>query len=462
MNISHQSIDKLNSVLTISIDKSDYKEKVEKTLNDYRKGASIKGFRKGHVPMSYVKRQFEKSIIFDEVNQLLQTGINDFIQKEKISILGNPLPKEQNDFDWDAETLNFEFELGLAPEFKVDLSKIKVDTYKIKVGEDEISKYVNNFAKRYGTIKSIDTVEEGNEINIKAQIKQLDKDKNIVEDGFNKETYLFTDELATPKKFIGKKVGDQVIVKIKDFSEDSSVLENILGLDAEEQKQFDGLIQVTINEVSKHEPATINQDLFDKIYGEGVVKDEMEFRNKVKEEAEKMYERETDTQMINDVIDALIKNTEFELPNEFLSRWLQYSSDKINSVEEATEQLKKEESALRYQLIESKLAEDFDLKVNYEDILNATRENIKNQMAILQFNLTDEDIENFVQRSIKNEKEFKKMEEQIFSDKLKKVFKENIKVKPKEISFDDFMKILDEKHAHHHHDHSHDHHEHNH
>lgn len=458
MNISHNSIDALNSQLTVSIDKSDYMDKVEKTLKTYKKNASVKGFRKGHVPMSYVRKQFEKSIIADEVNQLLQTGINDFIRKENISMLGNPLPIEQADFDWNADPLNFEFEIGLAPDFKVDLSKIKVDTYKIKVGEDEISKYVKNFSERYGAVKSIDKVADEGAVNIKVQIKELDKDKNEVQDGFENETYFFTDELAKASKFHNKKVGDKVVLKLNEISKEASVLENLLGMKADEQKDFDGLIQASIVEISVQEPAAIDQALFDKIYGEGTVKNEKEFRQKIQQEAEKMYARETDNYLVNEVVEALIKETKFELPNEFLSRWLHYSNDNIQSVEEAAERLKKEEEGLRYQLIESKIAEDFDVKVEYEEVLNAIRENIKNQMAMYgQFNLTDDDIENIVQSSAQNENEFRKISEQVFGDKMKKVFKDNVKAKEIEISFDDFMDMVEKKHSAKHHDHDHDH-----
>src|SRR5690606_5530508 len=237
MNITQNSTDNLNAVLSVTIEKEDYKEKVEKALNNYRKNASIKGFRKGQVPMSFVKKQFEKSIIFDEVNQLLQTGINDYIQKEKISILGNPLPKAQEELDWDADTLNFEFELGLAPDFKVDLSKIKAETYKIEVGEDEVQKYIDNFAKRFGSMKSLDKVEE--KANVKVQMTELDADKNPVE-GTEKDIFLFVDELAKPKKFIGKKVGDVVVVKAKEISEDALNLEQILSWTPEKVAEFDG------------------------------------------------------------------------------------------------------------------------------------------------------------------------------------------------------------------------------
>lgn len=466
MNISHNSIDELNSVLTVTIEKSDYSDKVEKTLNDYRKKASVKGFRKGHVPMSYVKKQFEKGIIYDEVNQLLQTGINDFIQKEKVSMLGNPLPKDNPDFDWDADTLNFEFEIGLAPEFKVDLSKIKVDAYKITVSEEEIDKYVKNFTERYGSIKSLDKVTDEPQVNVKVDITELDKDKNEVEDGIKKETYFFTDEMAKPKKVHGKKVGDKVVLKLNEISEDATAIENMLEIPADDQKDFEGFIEATITEISVNEPSPVDQTLFDKIYGEGAVKTEKEFRQKIKEEAEKMYEKETDNKMVNDAVEVLIKETKFDLPTDFLSRWLHYSNDRIETIEQAAEQLKKEEEGLRYQLIESKIAEDFDLKVEYDDVVNEIRENIKRQMAMYgQFNLSDEDIEGIVQSSVKNQTEFRRMSEQVFGEKLKKIFKENIKINTKAISFDDFVKMMDEERAKHQNDHQHDHdhdHEHHH
>ncbi len=461
MNITQNSIDDLNAVLTVTIEKNDYKEKVDKALNNYRKNATIKGFRKGQVPMSFVKKQFEKSIIFDEVNQLLQAGINDYIQKEKISILGNPLPKTQDDLDWDADTLNFEFELGLAPDFKVDLNKIKTETYKIEVNDEEIQKYVDNFAKRFGTMKTLEKVEEG--ANVKVLMKELDADKNEVE-GSEKESYLFVDELAKPKKFIGKKVGDVIVVKAKEISEDSVNLEQILSWTPEKAAEFDGQLQFEILEITAMEPSAVDQSLFDKVYGEGAVNNEKEFRQKIKEEAEKMYIRETDKQMMNDVVEELIKETKFDLPTDFLSRWLHFSNDKIDSVEHAVEQLKKEESGLRYQLIESKLAEAYDLKVEFADVEAAMRNIIKEQLAMYgQSNMPEEDLERIVQGSLQNQQEFQRMADQVFADKMMQTFKDNAKLKEKKVTFDEFVKLMEEKNKNHHHDHNHDHdHDHNH
>jgi len=448
MNITRNSIDDLNAVLTVSIQKEDYKEKVEKALNNYRKTATIKGFRKGQVPMSFVKKQFEKSIIFDEVNQLLQNGINDYIQKEQLSILGNPLPKQQESIDWDADQMDFEFELGMAPEFEIDLSKIKTTGYKVNVTDEEVQKYVDNFAKRFGTLKSLDAVEEG--ANIKVDLKAGDVEK---------ETFLFADEIAKPKKFIGKKIGDSIKIKPEDLYEDSMNLEQLLDKSAEEIKDFDSELEFTIKEITKTENAEMNQDFFDKVYGEGTVKTEEEFRQKIKEESEKMYVRETDKQLMNDVVEELIENTKFDLPTDFLSRWLQFSNDKVESLEQAQEEVKKMEDGLRYQLIEAKIAQTYDLKVAHEDVQEATKRIIKEQFAMYgQNNIPDEDMDRIVQSSLGNQQEDQRMADQVFADKMLSVFKDNVSVKEKGLTFDEFIEVVTEKAKKHNHAHGHDHH----
>lgn len=446
MNITQNNIDDLNAVLTVVIEKEDYQEKVEKVLKDYRKNATIKGFRKGQVPMSLIRKQHEKAVIFDEVNQLLQQGINEHIQKEKISILGNPLPIADESFDWDADQLKFEFELGLAPEFDVDLSKVEVETYKVKVDEEEVQKYVENFAKRFGSMKSLDKVAKDGEVNIKVIIKELDEDKKVVEGGLEKETFLFTEEIANAKDFHGKKVGDVVVVNSKDLYEDPMNLENTLGLTAEEIATFDKDLEVTIKEITAMEASEINQELFDKVYGEGAVKDEAEFRQKIREEAEKMYARETDKQMMNDVVKSLIDITKFDLPNDFLSRWLHQTNDKIESLEAAKEQLVKEEEGLRYQLIESKVAEKYELNVEYADVEATAKKLIKEQLAMYgQTNMPEEDLEKIVQSSLQNQEEFRRMADQVFADKMMQAFKENAKLTQKEVTFDEFVKIMEDK-----------------
>lgn len=454
MNITRNNVDDLNAVLTVSISKDDYSEKVENALNKYRKTATIKGFRKGQVPMSFVKKQFEKGIVFDEVNQLLQTGINEYIQKEQLSILGNPLPRTKDDFDWDADELNFEFELGLAPEFDVDFSKVKTTAYKVLVSEEEVQKYVDNFAKRFGSLINLEKVENG--ANVKVRMKQVDSDKIAVEGGLDKETYLFIDELKNPKKFVGKKLGDEIFINSQDLFDDEAKLENLLDKSSEEIKDLSIELKFEILEINKMEPSPIDQSLFDKVYGEGAVKNEEEFRNKIKDEAEKMYLRETNQQLMNDTVEELIKQTKFELPQEFLSKWLHTTNDKVETIDQANDELKKMEDSLRYQLIEAKIADKYALKIEPEEIENATRSAIETQFAMYgQTNIPEEDMNRIVQSSLQNQTEYKRMADQVFSDKMLQVFKENAQMEEKEVSFDEFVQIMEEKHAHHH-DHSHD------
>lgn len=456
MNIEYNVNDNLTALLTVTIEKEDYKDKVEEQLKKYRKTASIKGFRKGTVPMGYIRKQYEKTLVFDEVNQLLQKQINEYIQKENISILGNPLPKEDDSFDWDADRLKFDFELGLAPEFDVDLGKVEVEAYKIKVGDEEVKKYANNFAERYGSVKSSDSVNEKS--NIKIHIRELDKDKNPVEGGLDEETFLFADELKSPKKYLNKKVGDKITLRLADINDEEGKLEERLGWDKQKAEDFDGWLETEIKEISAIEPSPMDQSLFDKVYGKDSVKSEKEFLEKIRTEAEKMYVGETDRQLMNDAIDTLLKEVKFDLPDDFLRRWLHFSNEEIKSEEEAAERLKQEEEGLRYQLIESKIAEKYDLKIESAEVEDMTRSTIKDQFAMYgHFDIPEEEMEKIVQNSIQNQDEFRKMADRVFTGKLTALFKEKLKLKEKEVAFKEFADVLKEKRAAHTHDHDHDH-----
>lgn len=172
MNITKNTTGNLSAVISVAIDKADYQEKVDDVLKQYKKTANIKGFRKGHVPMSFVKKQYEKPVIFDVVNELLQKELNNYINEEKISILGNPIPVAQDNIDWDADQLTFDFEIGLAPEIEVDLKAIEVPAYEIYVSDEEVDKYVKNFAQRYGKMENVDTVEENTVLKVEVKEKE--------------------------------------------------------------------------------------------------------------------------------------------------------------------------------------------------------------------------------------------------------------------------------------------------
>ncbi|MFV0235600.1 trigger factor [Empedobacter falsenii] len=432
MNITKNTTDKLNAVLTVTVDKADYQEKVVDVLNQYRKTANIKGFRKGQVPMSFVKKQYEQAVIFDTVNEILQKSVSDYINTEKLSILGNPVPV-MKEVDWNADQLSFDFELGLAPEFEVDLSKVEVESYKVKVAEDEIQKYVDNFAARFGSLKSL----------AEAETEAVLKVEAAVEGQEAKPTFIRLEELKDASAFIGKKVGDVIEVNSNDIFDTAEEAAQQLNTEVTEEGTK---VTYTIKEINKAEKAEVNQELFDKVYGEGAVDSEEAFRNKIKEESENMYNKESDKQIINDVVAKLLEIVQFDLPTEFLTKWLISSNENVTSEEQAKEELAKMDKGLRYQLIEAKIAELNNVEVNAEEVKEAAFAAIKDQLKMYGQNSIPEDtLQQIAMSALQNQEEYNRLSYQVFTDKMLDIFKNNVKLNEKEVTFDEFVDIITEK-----------------
>jgi trigger factor len=438
MNITRNNVDALNAVITVEVSKSDYAGKVEKTLADYRKNAAIPGFRKGAVPMSLIQKQYGKAVLLEEVNKLLQENLNTYLVEEKLDILGNPLPKVTEDFNWDVEDYKFEFELGLAPEFKVDLTaKNSLIQYKIVADDKMLNDQVARIQKQYGKLIAKDTVEEGNDVSgIFAN----------EENGINNRTTLslevFKDK-KTAKAFIGKKVGDVVTLKTKGLFDDDHKLMDFLAVGHDAVHGLDIEVTFTIDEVTTHEPATLDQELFDKLFGPKVVTSVDELKAKIKEDAEKQFEQQADQKFLNDVTEFLIANTKFDLPAAFLKKWIQTAGENPLSADEAEAEYTKSENGLRYQLIEGKIIAENSLQITFEDLKTYTTEIIKKQMAQFgQMNPTDEDVQGIVARVMSNQDEVRRLSEQVMNEKMLNLFKDKVKAKSKEVSYDDFIKAM--------------------
>ena len=433
MNITRNTTDNLTSVISIAVNKNDYQEKVDNVLNQYKKTASIKGFRKGQVPMSFIKKQYEQAVIFDTVNELLQKSVSEYINEEKLSILGNPIPVIKDAIDWNAEELIFDFEIGLAPEFDVDLSKIEVENYKVNVSDEEVQKYVDNFSQRFGSLKSLEAAEEG-------AILKVDQAVNGEE---AKASFIRIEDLKDASAFIGKKVGDVIEVNSTVIYDTPEEATQNLGVEVSEEGVN---VAITIKEVNTVAQAEINQELFDKVYGEGAVDSEEAFRNKIKEESANMYNKEADKQIINDVVTQLIANTSFELPKEFLTKWLTFSNEQIATEEQAAEELAKMEKSLRYQLIEAKIAEVNNVEVTAEEVKAAAETAIKEQLKMYgQTSIPEESMNQIIAGALTNQEEYNRLSYQVFTDKMLNIFKANVKLNEKEVTFDEFVEIITEK-----------------
>jgi trigger factor len=436
MNITKENIDALNAVVKVEISSEDYQEKVAQILKDYRKKADVHGFRKGQVPMGMVKKQYGKSVMIDEVNKLLQESLNNFLVEEKLDILGNPLPKIQDDFSWETDDYAFEFELGLAPEFEVDLTaKKKITQYNIVADDELLNKELANIQKRFGKLISKETIEEGDNITgtFVNEEKAIDKKSTIELDTIKGK--------VNKKKFIGKKVGDKIELKSKGLFDDDHKLMGALGLTHDEIHGLEIPLTFSVEEINVTELAEVNQELFDKVFGPNVVKSETELKARIKEDAEKQFLTQSDQQLLNAITEYLVENTTFELPSEFLKKWLAVAGENPMTSEQANEEFEKSEKGLRYQLIEGKILKENNLQINFEELNNFTKGFVKSQMAQYgQLNPAEKELDDIVQRVLSNKDEAKRLQEQLVSQKLLNFYKEKITFKVKKVNYEQFVK----------------------
>lgn len=437
MNITKKDIDELNALLTIEIVKDDYSGKVSKILNDYRKNANIPGFRKGHVPMGMIRKQYGKAVLIEEINKIVQDAIQKYIEEEKLEVLGYPLPMNDQNIDWDQEDYTFEFELGLAPEFEIDLKAQEIVQYNIIADDNTVDNQIKTIRKQYGKLVSKNEVGEGDEITGTFTAPDFE-DLEI-----NRKTTFSTDRIKGEtqlKKLLKAKVGDSVVLKTKDLFKNEHDNQTHLGVDHDQAHGLDIEVELKIEEVNTREMAEMNQEFFDKIFGEGTVTSEEEMRSKIKEDAEKQYEYHSDQKLLNDVVESLIENVKFDLPDAFLRRWLAQSGEKQLSETEAKEEYEKNEKGIRYQLIEGKLRSENKLHASFEELRDYAKKMIISQMAQFgQTNPSDEDVDPIVARILSNREEVERINDQLNTDKLLEFFKENVNLKPEEITFDDFV-----------------------
>lgn len=436
MNITKEQIDELNAVIKVAVTKDDYQDKVDKILKDYRKQANIPGFRKGQVPMGLIKKQYGKAVLVDEVNKLIQDNLNKYLTEEKLDVLGNPLPKQQDSFDWDKEEFDFEFELGLAPNFEVPLKTKKAIThYQIVADKKMVDEQIERIQKQYGKLVSKSEVSKKDEV--------TGTFKNEEEEIENKTTLEFN--MLKSKKaidsLVGKKVGDVVTLNTKGLFKEDNFLTSVLGISADKAEKLTIEVSFTIEEINEREPAKLNQELFDKLFGPDTIKTEKELKERIKEDSEKQFVQQSDQKLLNDVTEYFIENTKFELPSGFLTKWIQMTGENPLTEEQAAEEYEKSEKGLRYQLIEGKVIKDNDVQIQFDELKEFAKGFIKSQMAQYgQLNPAEEELDNIAARVMSNQDEVKRLSEQLMSQKLLTLYKEKANLKTKELTYENFVK----------------------
>lgn len=448
MNVTHVNSDALNAVLSVKVEQNDYASKVEKTLKDVRKKAVIKGFRPGMAPASLINKMYRRSAIVDEVNKLVSEGISNYITEQKLNILGEPLPSEKQEaIDWETQNdFEFMFDLAFAPEFEVKLSKRdKAPYYSIKVDEKMRDGYIESISGRYGSYKDAEQADA--ESLLRATLTELNADESPKEDGLTVDegmisVMLVADE-AEKAKFVGAKVGDVMVVDVTKAFPNETDRSALLKIKKEELSTIEPLFQATITKVQQYAKAEVDQELFDKLFGEGTVTSVEEFHNRLDEDIKQNLKGDSERKFYTDVRDKLIEKFKIELPKEFLVRWLVA----INEGKFTQEQIEKDfphfEKDLKWQLIRDKIAQEQEFKVEQEELVRMAKGYIMNQM--MQYGmgqLPEEFIDKYANDLIEKKEERRKMAEQVLEGKVMGWIKEAIKLEEKEVSFEEFKEMM--------------------
>ena len=451
MNITQEKKNNLEAVIKINLTEDDYKDKIEKGLKEMQKNARISGFRPGKAPMGMIRKMYEKSIKADEINKLLVDSVYDYVKEQNLNIIGSPIPnvEEMKDVDWDNQSeFDFSYDIGFAPEVNIDISEgIKVDFFNIKATDKIIDEQITELRKRYGKMSSPD-VSQADDVLFGEFIEMEDEEKEK-EDGVRNKTNLYIQYLkdeAVKGKFVGLKKGDHVVFEPLAATENETETAQMLGVKKEELATVNPFFKFIVDSVSRVQPAEINVELFNKVAPDKEIKDEKELRSFIAEQIESQLQLDADKHFKNDAIKTIVEKANMELPEEFMKKWLLANNKGELTREQVDKEFHSYADSFRWQFIENHLIKEHDLQVKEDEIKDHLRDYFKAQMKQYgQDNLDDNVIDDFVKRILEKEDEVKKVYERIMDDKLLNLLKAQLKLKTKDVSFDDFVNLMTEK-----------------
>ena len=439
MNVTATNHDEVSALLTVTLDKSDYKDKVEKQLINYAKNAQVPGFRKGKVPLSMVRKQYEAGIAFEEINKQVSEALNNYVTDNKLRLVGQPVPQPVDDLNPNADQLSVQFEVGYEPEFSVDLAKYEAPHFKVEASEKEIGQSIENMQKRFA--EQIPQEEIGDESTVSLEISQVIEEdaegahnhppKNITIDATRKEAFQLVKDL---------KMDGSVKVSKADLQGNEELAKE-LGFSKEEVEHLHhDQIEVKVKDFFGLKLAELNQDLFDKVYGEGTISSEEELREKVKTELDEYFQQNADVHFVNKILEQINEKEEVKLPEEFLVKWLVFSNENVKTKEQAKEILEAEKNQLKYQILEGKLMTDNDIKLDYADVLAQAEQLVRNQLAIYGIHhLPDEEVQKYAVEMLKDQEQVRQISSEVGMAKLKDVILEKASKIETVISHDEFL-----------------------
>ena len=442
MNVTATNHDEVSALLTVTLDKSDYKDKVEKQLINYAKNAQVPGFRKGKVPLSMVRKQYEAGIAFEEINKQVSEALNNYVNDNKLRLVGQPVPQPVDELNHNAEQLSVAFEVGYEPEFNVDLSKYEAPHFKVEASDKEINQSIENMQKRFAEQIPQDAI--GDDSTIALEISQVVEEgaegehnhapKNITIDATKKEAFKLVKSL---KKDESVKVSKADLEKKEELAKELSFSKE------EIEHLHHNEIEVKVKDFFGLKLAELNEELFDKVYGEGTIKTEEELKEKVKTELDEYFQQNADVHFVNKILAQINEKEEVKLPETFLIKWLMFSNAQVTSEEQAKEILEAEKNQLKYQILEGKLMTDNEIKLDYADVLAQAEQLVRNQLAMYGIHhLPDEEVQKYAAEMLKDQEQVRQISSEVGMAKLKDVILEKASKKETKISHDEFLEEL--------------------
>lgn len=450
MNISLKNNDAVSGIIKLEIVKADYAELVDKSLRSLRQKANVPGFRKGMVPMGMIKKMYGKHVLLDEVNKLVSENLVKYIRENDLHILGEPLPNEteQQPLDFDkSEDFEFCFDVALAPEINIELSKNdKVPFYEVSIDEEMLNGQVEAYSSNFGSYDKVDDVEEKDMV--KGTVAELENGAPkeggiVVEDAVLMPMYIKNDEEKA--KFVGAKVNSVVVFNPnKAYEGAEAEIASFLRIDKEKVAEITADFSFEIKEVTRHKNAELNQELFDKVFGENVVTSEEEFKSKIKEALAEQFAPQSNFKFLMDIRDMLVeKACELKFADDILKRWLLSANDK-NTPEKLDEDFPQIIKDLTYQLIKESLVKKNGLKVEDADIEDFAKRVAKAQFAQYGMLSVPEDVlNNYAKDMLKNKQTLQNVLDRAVEEKLAAWLKEQVELDVKTVTSDEFNKLFE-------------------
>lgn len=449
MQITQSEIDALRAHVSITLDKSDYEERCEKVLQAHKKQAQMPGFRKGKIPMGLIRKQYGKSVLADELNKLLAEALQKHVEDNKLDVLGNPIPSEtlEDSGNWDEpDTFTFHYEIGLAPEISLKFKKsAKFTRHVIPVDKKAVDSRVSDMQRQHGKVNDVE--EAGEKDMLLGTFVQLDDKGEILEGGIENKSSItveFVEDKATKKKIVGAKKNEVLVVDPHKVSKGHDDLARMLGITHEEVHNLKGDFKFGIDEIKRLEEHAVDQTLFDKVYPKGEVKDLKDFRARIEQDLEGLFDRDAEWLFRRRFVVDLIEHMGIELPEAFLKRWILLTNEKPVTPEQIEGEFAGYADSMRWQLVQKAVMTEIDMKVTAEELEDEAKKYVGSQYAQYGMPIDEDTMNNVAKSVLANEEERRRIADVIIERKVVDHLKTLVTIKETKVDYEKFSELAAE------------------